>query len=80
MPGVNPISAQKFLYPSNLEFEFDEVDFLFSYRKWMFINDNPNKSIQEPTVQNPKVRVDAVGESIIKTTETNIGTTTFFGP
>jgi len=53
---------------------------LFSYRKWMFINDNPSKSIQEPTVQNPKVRVDAVGESIIKTTETNQGTTTFFGP
>lgn len=75
-----PRSLNQMELNNNAQNQTHRLIVLFSYRKWMFINDNPSKSIQEPTVQNPKVRVDAVGESIIKTTETNQGTTTFFGP
>mgnify|MGYP003132125855 FL=1 len=52
---------------------------LFSYRKWQYIEESGVKQLKNPTVANPRVRVDAVGESVMTTTETDIGTTTFFG-
>ena len=53
---------------------------LFSYRKWMFINENPNKSLDLPSLETPQTRVDAVGETRVTTTTTPLGTTTEFQP
>ena len=53
---------------------------LFSYRKWMFINENPNKSLDLPSLETPQTRVDAVGETRVTKTTTPLGTTTEFQP
>jgi len=48
---------------------------LFSYRKWMYIDDTGPRTMQVPTVEKPFVTMNAAGETMEIRTETNQGTT-----